>query len=119
MHNGTPLKWIYTDIQRRIQVKNLSDIKTEDVIKAFLFNVDKTPVTDETLINLFGIQQGGICFGIYKDTRKLLDLAALSSLNIKNLDALQLYKIPSRVFKPILFTHELIKLKSGTSKNIY
>ena len=36
-----PLKWIYTDLLGRVQYKDITNLKIEEVIKAFLLNLKK------------------------------------------------------------------------------
>jgi hypothetical protein len=46
-----PYKWVYTDILGRIQFKNITSLKLEEVIKAFLVNLKQQPnFTSEELV---------------------------------------------------------------------
>lgn len=85
------------------------------MIRAFLVNLNenkKNEFNNEDLIEFLGNNKNRskICFAISGNTRHFLDIAALSDIKNKfpkGIDALQLYKIPTRDFLPYFYYHTL------------
>ena len=110
-----PLEWIFTDLQGQIQSKEISQISINEVIKAFLINLNQNKKTDfdnDDLLEFFDKKQidQKICFAISDQRRELLDIKDLLDLRKKypkGIDALQLFKIPTRSFLPFYFHHIL------------
>ena len=104
-----------------IQSKEISQITINEVIKAFLINLNhnkKTDFNNDDLMLFLDKQQIGqkICFAIKGQKRELLDIKDLLDLRKKypkGIDALQLFKIPTRSFLPFYFHHILAFDKMG------
>ena len=110
-----PLQWIFTDLLGRIQFKEISSISVNEVIKAFLINLDrnkKQEFENDDLLKFLERESAEqkICFAIKGSRRELLDINDLVNLKKKypnGLDALQPYRIPTRQFLPFFFNHIL------------
>lgn len=110
-----PKKWIFTDLLGRIQYKDIKHITINDVIKAFLVNLNENKSADfsnEDLIHFLAknSNRSKICFAIAGGKRHFLNIEALSDIKNKfpkGLEALQLYKIPTREFLPYFYYHTL------------
>ena len=109
------MQWIFTDLLGKIQSKEISQITVNEVIKAFLINLNqnkKTDFSNDDLMQFLDKDQidQKICFAIKGQKRELLDIKDLLDLHKKfpkGIDALQLYKIPTRAFIPFYFQHIL------------
>ena len=105
------MQWIFTDLLGKIQSKEISQITVNEVIKAFLINLNqnkKTDFSNDDLMQFLDKDQidQKICFAIKGQKRELLDIKDLLDLHKKfpkGIDALQLYKIPTRAFIPFYF----------------
>ncbi|TNV86170.1 hypothetical protein FGO68_gene17731 [Halteria grandinella] len=108
-----PKKWIFTDIKGRIQFKTIDSITVNDVIRAFLVNLNehkKNEFNNEDLLEFLSknTNRSKICFAIYQSKRHFLNIEQLSDIKnrfSKGLEALQLYKIPTREFLPFFYYH--------------
>jgi hypothetical protein len=65
-----PKKWIFTDIKGRIQFKTIDSITVNDVIRAFLVNLNehkKNEFNNEDLLEFLSknTNRSKICFAIY------------------------------------------------------
>ena len=86
-----------------------------EVIKAFLINLNhnkKADFSNDDLMQFLDREQINqkICFAIKGQRRELLDIKDLLDLRQKfprGIDALQLFKIPTRSFIPFYFHHIL------------
>lgn len=83
-----PKKWIFTDLLGRIQYKDINSITINDVIRAFLVNLNenkKNEFNNEDLIEFLSNSKNRskICFAIAGNTRHFLDIAALSDIKNK------------------------------------
>ena len=91
------------------------------MIKAFLINLNhnkKQEFDNDDLLQFLdsGNAQQKICFAIKDHQRELLDINDLVNLKKKyprGVDALQLFKIPTRAFLPFYFHHILAFDKMG------
>ena len=82
-----PKKWIFTDLLGRIQFKDINHITINDVIKAFLVNLNenkKTEFSNDDLIQFLSKNSNRtkICFAISNNKRHFLNIEMLS--DIKN-----------------------------------
>ena len=99
-----PKKWIFTDLLGRIQYKDIDSITVNDVIRAFLVNLNenkKNEFNNDDLIEFLAknTNRSKICFAIHGNKRSFLDIESLSDIKNrfpKGIEALQLYKIPTR-----------------------
>ncbi len=85
--NLRPKKWIFTDLLGRIQYKDINHITINDVIKAFLVNLNdnkKTDFNNEDLLQFLAknSNRSKICFAIANNKRYFLNIETLS--DIKN-----------------------------------
>ena len=110
-----PVNWIFTDLLGKIQSKEISQITVNEVIKAFLINLNhnkKADFSNDDLMQFMDKEQINqkICFAIKGTKRELLGINDLLDLRKKfprGIDALQLFKIPTRSFIPFYFHHIL------------
>ena len=110
-----PVNWIFTDLLGKIQSKEISQITVNEVIKAFLINMNhnkKADFSNDDLMQFMDKEQINqkICFAIKGTKRELLGINDLLDLRKKfprGIDALQLFKIPTRSFIPFYFHHIL------------
>ena len=101
-----PKKWIFTDLLGRIQFKEITSITIKDVIRAFLLNLNQNRKQDfknEDLIEFLSqnSNRSKICFAINQNKRYFLGIETLSDIMNrfpKGIEALQLFKIPTREF---------------------
>lgn len=116
-----PKKWIFTDLLGRIKFKDINSITVNDVIKAFLVNLNeskKNEFSNEDLLEFLSKNKNRnkICFAIIGSKRYFLNIENLSDIKHrfpKGIDALQLYKIPTREFLPYFYFHT-VNLNTGT-----
>ena len=110
-----PKMWIFTDLLGSIQFKDINHITINDVIKAFLVNLNenkKTEFSNDDLIQFLSKNSNRtkICFAISNNKRHFLNIEMLSDIKNrfpKGIEALQLYKIPTREFLPFFYYHTL------------
>jgi len=74
-----PKKWIFTDIKGRIQFKTIDSITVNDVIRAFLVNLNehkKNEFNNEDLLEFLSknTNRSKICFAIYQNKRHFLNI---------------------------------------------
>ena len=122
------MKWIYTDLLGRIQYKDIQNIKIDEVIKAFLLNISKEmslqngEFTNDDLLKFFednslksqnldsNNNNQKICFALLRDKRTFMNITDLSEIKTKypnGVDALQLFKIPTRSFQDYFYYHDI------------
>jgi hypothetical protein len=114
-NNFQPKKWIFTDLLGRIQFKDIQSISINDVIRAFLVNLHenkKNEFSNDDFMEFLAdsSNRDRICFAITGNGRHFLNIEALSDIKNyfpKGIDALQLYKIPTRDFLPFFYYHTL------------
>lgn len=110
-----PKKWIFTDLLGRIQFKDINSITINDVIRAFLVNLNenkKNEFNNDDLMEFLAnnSNRNKICFAISGNKRYFLSIETLSDIKNffnKGIDALQLYKIPTREFLPYFYFHTI------------
>ena len=108
-----PKRWIFTDLLGRIQYKEIDSITINDVIRAFLVNLNenkKNEFNNDDLIEFLSknTNRSKICFAINHNKRHFLNIESLSDIKnkfTKGIEALQLYKIPTREFHPYFYYH--------------
>ncbi len=119
-----PKKWIFTDLLGRIQFKQISSITIKDVIRAFLLNLNqnrKQEFNNDDLIEFLSqnSNRSKICFAINQNKRYFLGIESLSDIINrfpKGIEALQLFKIPTREFQPFFYYHT-VNLKAQSESN--
>ncbi len=82
-----PKRWIFTDLLGRIQFKDIFSITINDVIRAFLVNLNenkKNEFNNDDLIEFLSknSNRSKICFAINHNKRQFLNIESLS--DIKN-----------------------------------
>ena len=110
-----PTKWIFTDLLGKVQVKDINSITINDVIRAFLVNLNqhkKHEFNNDDLMDFLSntANRSKICFAIVENKRYFLNIESLCDIKNtfpKGIDALQLYKIPTRDFLPYFYFHSL------------
>ena len=91
-----PVNWLFTDMNGQIQSKDISHITVNDVIKAFLINLNsnqKKEFDNDDLLQFLETSESHkkICFAIKDGKRELLDINHLIKIKSKyprGLDAL-------------------------------
>jgi hypothetical protein len=94
------------------------------VVKAFLLNSSKDlslengEFKNEDLLHLFDNSvdhSQNICFLLHKDIREFMNITSLCDIkrNPLNIEALQLFKIPTRKFEDYFYYHD-IELDTST-----
>ena len=83
-----PVHWIFTDLIGKIQSKEISQITVNEVIKAFLINLNhnkKADFNNDDLMQFLDRDQidQKICFAIKGQKRELLDINDLLELRKK------------------------------------
>jgi len=114
--NFQPLRWIFTDLLGRIQFKDIQSITINDVIRAFLVNLNegkKNEFSNEDLMDFLASRNkaNNICFALSGTERHFMhiaDLCDIKSCFPRGLEALQLFKIPTREFLPFFYYHTLL-----------
>ena len=129
LHKLNPQKWIYTDLLGRIQYKDIKNIKIDEVVKAFLLNtsqdlsLENGEFKNEDLLHLFDNEVSSnknICFLLHKDHREFMNITSLCDIKsyYKSIDALQLFKIPTRRFQEYFYYHD-VQLLNGKYQHTY
>ena len=82
-----PRRWVFTDLLGRIQFKDINSITINDVIRAFLVNLNenkKNEFNNDDLIEFLAknSNRNKICFAIHHNRRHFLNIESLS--DIKN-----------------------------------
>jgi hypothetical protein len=82
-----PKRWIFTDLLGRIQYKDINSITINDVIRAFLVNLNenkKNEFNNDDLIEFLSknSNRSKICFALNHNKRHFLNIESLS--DIKN-----------------------------------
>ena len=111
----TPKKWIFTDLIGRIQFKDITSITINDVIRAFLVNLNqnkKNEFNNDDLMEFLArnTNRTKICFALIGNMRHFLNIEQLCDIRNaypRGIDALQLYKIPTRDFLPYFYFHTI------------
>ena len=106
-----PLKWIFTDLHGNVQYKFIKTITVNDVIRAFLVNLNESDkryeFNNEDLMHFIEhARDEPICFALVGGKRHFLNIVQLCDIKNrfkKGVDALQLYKIPTRSFVPAFY----------------
>jgi hypothetical protein len=91
-----PKKWIFTDLLGRIQFKDINSITINDVIRAFLVNLNenkKNEFNNDDLMEFLAENKNRtkICFAIVENKRYFLNIESLSDIKnrfVKGIDAL-------------------------------
>lgn len=117
---------MFTDLLGRIQFKDIGSITINDVIRAFLVNLNenkKNEFNNEDLMDFLerNDTRTKICFAIVGNKRQFLNIEALCDLKNQypqGIDALQLYKIPTREFLPYFYFHTLVIKKTGGLQSV-
>jgi len=99
-----PTRWIFTDLMSNFQYKDIESISVSDVVRAFLVNLNigkkRFEYNNDDLMNF--IQHNKlekIAVAIVNNKRHFLDITDFSNIRSRfkeGMDALQLYKIPTK-----------------------
>ena len=99
-----PKRWIFTDLMGNFHYKDIKSISITDVIRAFFVNLNigkaRYEYSNEDLMNFIESNKlDKIAVAIIRNRRYFLDITDFSNIKSKfkdGIDALQLYKIPSK-----------------------
>jgi hypothetical protein len=82
--NFRPMKWIYTDVDGPIQSRKIKDITINDVIRAFLVNLNekKNKFNNEDLMDFLtkDSNRTKICFALIGNKREFLNIETLCDI---------------------------------------